>query len=193
MSFNYQQKHNAELNAAKRIAMHFSVARHEIITLPIGHLGGSALTDTTMEVEEYTDSTDIPTTYVPARNTIMLSIALGWAEILGADAIFTGVSAIDYSHYPDCRPEYIDAFQSLATLATKRGAEGNPIQIQAPLLFMTKAKTIELGLSLGVDYTQTVSCYRATDEGLACGTCNSCHLRKKGFLDANQTDMTRYR
>lgn len=191
ISFHYNQKHTAELNAAIRIAKQHHV-KHEMIQLPIGHLGGSALTDESMHVEDYTGSLEIPPTYVPARNTIMLSIALGFAEIIDADVIFTGTSFVDYSHYPDCRPEFIQAFQALATLATKRGVEGNPILIETPLMYLSKAQTIQLGQSLGIDYNDTVSCYRATDEGLACGTCDSCFLRKKGFSDAKLPDQTRY-
>jgi len=192
LSFDYGQKHNAELNAAKKISQKYTVKRHEIIKLSIGNLGGSALTDDSIAVQDYSGSTDIPLTYVPARNTIMLSIALGWAEILDADSIFIGVSSVDYSGYPDCRPEYINAFRNMANLATKRGVEGNPIAIVTPLINLTKADTLRLGLSLGVDYSQTVSCYKATDEGLACGRCDSCYLRKKGFQDAATMDPTRY-
>lgn len=192
LSFDYGQKHRAELEAAKRIAQQAGVVHRQITLTSLGQLGGSALTDEQYEVPEHDGSTLIPITYVPARNTIMLAIALGWAEILNADSIFTGVSAIDYSNYPDCRPEYIQAFIAMANLATKRGVEGHPISIETPLIQLTKAQTIELGLSLGVDYSQTVSCYRASKEGLACGTCHSCYLRKKGFLEAGVTDATRY-
>ncbi len=193
LSFDYGQKHKAELIAAIHIAKKFNVIKHEIIDLSsVGRLGGSALTDEALNVPEHTDSTIIPITYVPARNTIMLSIALGWAEIVRADTIFIGVSAIDYSHYPDCRPEYIKAFINMAHLATKEGVEGKGIDIQTPLINLSKAETTQLGLSLGVDYSETISCYKATEEGLACGTCDSCYLRKKGFNDANQVDPTRY-
>ncbi|MDP3562474.1 MAG: 7-cyano-7-deazaguanine synthase QueC [Legionellaceae bacterium] len=193
LSFDYGQKHRAELDAAERIANHYQVEEHKIINLAsIGQLGGSALTDTQHDVPNHVESNTIPITYVPARNTIMLSIALGWAEILNADHIFIGVSAIDYSSYPDCRPAYIDAFRSMANLATKRGIEGNPITIETPLIGLSKAQTIELGISLGLDYAQTISCYRATSEGLACGECDSCYLRKKGFKEANLVDPTRY-
>jgi 7-cyano-7-deazaguanine synthase len=191
LSFNYNQKHSAELQAAVRIAKQHQV-HHEIIQLPIGHLGGSALTDDAMPVGNHTGSLEIPPTYVPARNTIMLSIALGYAEIMDADVIITGTSFVDYSHYPDCRPEYIAAFQNLANLATKRGVEGNPILIETPLMYLSKAQTIVLGHSLGIDYHDTVSCYRATPDGLACGQCDSCFLRKKGFDDAGLVDQTRY-
>jgi 7-cyano-7-deazaguanine synthase len=192
LSFDYGQKHRAELHAAKRIADLFQVEKHEVIELSIGRLGGSALTDEAIAVADHTGSSAIPLTYVPARNTIMLSIALGWAEILDASAIFIGVSAVDYSGYPDCRPEYIKAFSDMATLATKKGVEGHPIHIETPLIHLSKADTIRLGVSLSVDYAQTVSCYKATDEGLACGRCDSCFLRKKGFHDAGVTDLTRY-
>ena len=193
LSFDYGQKHSAELIAAKKIAVKFKVKQHEIINLSaIGRLGGSALTDDSINVPNHSGSTSIPLTYVPARNTIMLSIALGWAEILNADAIFIGVSAVDYSGYPDCRPEYIQAFRQMATLATKKGVEGHPIEIKTPLINLSKADTNRLGISLGVDYSETVSCYKATDDGLACGQCDSCYLRKKGFIDANIADPTRY-
>jgi 7-cyano-7-deazaguanine synthase len=192
LSFAYGQKQNAELSASQRIAQQFKVIRHEIITLPIGQLGGSALTDDSIAVPDYTGSTDIPVTYVPARNTIMLSIALGFAEIIQAEAIFIGVNAVDYSNYPDCRPEYIHAFQTMANLATKCGVEGQAFTIHTPLMHLSKAEIIQLGHSLGLDYSQTVSCYRADTDGRACGTCHSCHLRKKGFADAHLPDPTRY-
>ena len=193
LSFDYGQKHHSELNAAKKIAKKYNAKKHEIITLSIGNLGGSALTDDTLNVPAHSETNKgIPLTYVPARNTIMLSIALGWAEILNADSIFIGVSSVDYSGYPDCRPQYIKAFGEMANLATKRGVEGNGIQIETPLLYLSKAETNRLGISLGVDYSETVSCYKATDDGLACGECDSCYLRKKGFEDANIIDPTRY-
>lgn len=193
LSFDYGQKHKAELIASKKIAQQFHVAHHEIIPLSIGHLGGSALTDQHMCVTNHDQTSNhIPNTYVPARNTILLSIALGWAEILDADAIFIGVSSVDYSGYPDCRPAYIEAFETMANLATKKGIEGRSITLHTPLMHLSKAQTIELGVSLGVDYADTISCYRATDQGLACGTCTSCALRKKGFADAKRPDPTRY-
>lgn len=192
LSFDYGQKHNSELNAARKIAEKFGVKKHEIITLSIGSLGGSALTDCNLSIPNYTGSNDIPLTYVPARNTIMLSIALGWAEIIDADSIFIGVSSVDYSGYPDCRPEYINAFREMANLATKKGVEGKGINIETPLINLSKADTSKLGISLGVDYSETVSCYKATEDGLACGLCDSCHLRKKGFEDADIIDPTRY-
>lgn len=192
LSFDYGQKHRAELNAAKNIAQQFCAQKHEIISLSIGALGGSALTDQAIDVPNYQESSSIPVTYVPARNTVFLSIALGWAEILKAEAIFIGVTAIDYSGYPDCRPEYIAAFQNLANLATKTGVEGNPIKIETPLINLSKAEIVQAGHELGVDYSLTVSCYKSNEHGEACGECDSCYLRKKGFSDAMLHDQTRY-
>lgn len=192
LSFNYGQKHNAELKAAANLSKFFAVHQHKIMEINFGDFGGSALTDKDMTIPDYDSSDKIPVTYVPARNTIMLSVALGWAEIVDADSIFIGVSAVDYSGYPDCRPEYIDAFKKMANLATKKGVQGCTIEIETPLLTLSKSQTIKLGDSLGLDYAKTVSCYRATDEGLACGTCDSCYLRKKGFVEAGLTDPTRY-
>lgn len=192
LSFDYGQKHRAELQAAKNIAKNFSVVKHEIITLSIGSLCNSALTDNEIEIPNYTGSNSIPTTYVPARNTVFLSIALGWAEILNAESIFIGVTAIDYSGYPDCRPKYIAAFQNMANLATKAGLEGKPINIETPLINLSKADIIKLGQSFGVDYSLTVSCYKADNNGCACGDCDSCALRKKAFLDAGLCDITKY-
>jgi len=191
VSFNYGQKHSIELHAAKKIAELFQV-KHVIIDIPIGQLGGSALTDTKFDVPDYQANNNIPITYVPARNTIFLSFALGLAETLQAKDIFIGVSAVDYSGYPDCRPEYIKAFQTLANLATKMGIEENNIRVHTPLIYLSKAQTIQLGLKLGVNYALTVSCYRANSEGHACGTCDSCVLRKKGFADAKIQDNTFY-
>lgn len=192
LSFDYGQRHSAELNAAKLIALAWGV-EHKIFRLDMGQFGGSALTDTKINVPDYNQKkSDIPVTYVPARNTIFLSIALAWAEVLGAKAIFIGVSAIDYSNYPDCRPEYIHAFQNLANFATKLGVEEAGISIQTPLIQLSKAETIQLGASLGVDYAMTVSCYKLSDAGQACGQCDSCGLRIKGFKDANIDDPTRY-
>ena len=192
LSFDYGQKHKSELAAAQRVSAKFNVKKHEVISLSIGTLGGSALTDNQLNVPDHNNSSAIPLTYVPARNTIMLSIALGWAEIIEADALFIGVSAVDYSNYPDCRPEYIAAFKNMANLATKRAVEGTGIMIETPLIHLSKADTIRLGASLGVDYAETISCYKATDDGLACGLCDSCYLRKKGFKEAKITDSTRY-
>lgn len=192
LSFDYGQKHRSELNAAKKIASHYYVKKHETVHLAMSSLSHSALTNEQIDIALHTGKNDIPLTYVPARNTIMLSIALGWAETLNADAIFIGVSSVDYSGYPDCRPEYIDAFQKMANLATKKGVEGFGIHIETPLINLSKADTIKLGLTCDVDYALTVSCYKATDDGLACGECDSCYLRKKGFADADVADPTRY-
>lgn len=191
ISFNYGQKHIAELNAAKKIATHFNV-KHTIVDLPGKQFSGSALTDNQLNVPNYNNNNEIPVTYAPARNTIFLSFALAFAEISNANDIFIGVSSIDYSGYPDCRPEYIQAFQKLANLATKVGVEEGNIRIHAPLISLTKGETIKLGLELGVDYKMTVSCYKATADGLACGKCDSCVLRKKGFEEAMLTDATLY-
>ncbi len=192
LTFDYGQRHDAELQAARNIAKHYSVP-HKIIKLPLRNLiAGSALTDDTIDVPEYTGCENIPTTYVPARNTIFLSVALGYAEVIGANDLFIGVSSVDYSGYPDCRPEYYDAFEKLACLATKAGVEGNPFTIHRPLIHLSKAQTIELGMTLGLDYSMTVSCYQANSRGEACGTCDSCALRKKGFVDAGIEDPTRY-
>ncbi|QLH41416.1 MAG: 7-cyano-7-deazaguanine synthase QueC [Coxiellaceae bacterium] len=191
LSFNYNQRHNTELNSAKKIASHFNV-HHKIFNLDIGQFGGSALTDENIQVPEYTGSKEIPVTYVPARNTIFLSIALGWAETLNAKDIFIGVSNIDYSGYPDCRPEFIEAFQKLANLATKAGVEGNQFNLHTPLIKLSKAATIQLGKKLGVDYKMTVSCYQPNTQGHGCGKCDSCMLRKKGFHEAGVEDPTVY-
>lgn len=193
LSFDYGQKNNAELLAAKNLSKHFNVAQHKIITLSIGELGGSALTDATLDVPDYAGDQFIPITYVPARNTIFLSVALGWAEILEADVIFIGANAVDYSGYPDCRPNYIAAFQRMANLATKRGLEGSAIRIETPLIQLSKSDIILLGNKLGVDYAMTVSCYRAAQDGLACGHCDSCTFRKNGFAQAKIKDCTRYK
>lgn len=187
LSFSYGQKHNMELTAAKRTTEHFGIV-HKIIELPLSQFGGSALTDETLEVPDYKGNQNIPITYVPARNTIFLSYALAWAEVLHSNDIFIGASYVDYSGYPDCRPEYIAAFQKLANLATKVGIEDGNIQIHTPLLRLSKAETIQLGLSLGVDYKMTVSCYRAHEARQACGTCDSCMLRKKGFTELGLQD-----
>ncbi len=192
LSFDYGQRHAVELKAAMNIAKKMQVAEHRIIPLAIGELGGSALTDHSINVPAFSDSHHIPTTYVPARNTVFLSIALGWAEILGAYDIFTGICSIDYSHYPDCRPEFIEAFQQMANLATKTGIEGNPIRFHSPLLYLSKAEAIQIGYQLGVDYSLSISCYQANQQGEACGYCDSCTLRKKGFKEANIADPTRY-
>lgn len=192
LSFDYGQKHVAELNAAKRVAAYFG-AQHKIFKIDISQFGGSALTDKAIAVPDYdAANTAIPSTYVPARNTIFLSVALAYAEVLGAKDIFIGVSHVDYSGYPDCRPEYIRAFQELANLATKIGVEEAGITIHTPIIHLSKAQTIQLGHQLGVDYALTVSCYKADEQGRACGNCDSCVLRKKGFADAGLSDPTLY-
>lgn len=191
LSFDYGQRHKVELEAAQRVSKKMNVAQHKVVQLDLRSIGGSALTDDAIDVPEDAPS-GIPVTYVPARNTVFLSIALGWAEVLNAEAIFIGVNAVDYSGYPDCRPEYIEAFQNMANLATKVGVEGKSLTIFTPLIHMTKAEIVQLGERLGVDYSQTVSCYQANIAGEACGRCDSCKLRKKGFLDARMPDPTRY-
>lgn len=191
LSFDYGQRHNSELAAAKKIAEHYQVLEHKVINLGLGEIGGSALTDEHIAVPE-TLQEGIPVTYVPARNTIFLSFALGWAEVLGIHDIFIGVNAVDYSGYPDCRPEFINAFQHLANLATKEGVEGHEIKIHAPLIQLSKADIIKKGIELGVNYQQTVSCYSADLHGRACGNCDACRLRKVGFEDAQVMDLTNY-
>lgn len=191
LSFHYGQKHSVELSAAKKIAADWDV-QHIIVDLPVDQFANSALTNENITVPDYQAAAAIPSTYVPARNTIFLSFALAWAEQLAANDIFIGVSAVDYSGYPDCRPEYIAAFQKLANLATKMGVEKNNLCIHAPLINLSKAETIKLGVELGLDYRSTVSCYQANEAGEACGKCDSCILRKKGFAEANVVDMTRY-
>ena len=191
LSFDYGQKHNAELIFAKKIAQDYQVVEHKVINLGLGSIGGSALTDDALDVP-VTPQEGIPVTYVPARNTVFLSFALGWAEVLDAHDIFIGVNAVDYSGYPDCRPQFIEAFQALANLATKAGVEGHEIKIHAPLIHMSKGEIIQQGLKLQVNYAQTVSCYSASSEGLACGECDACRLRKQGFEQAGIADSTRY-
>jgi len=191
MSFDYGQRHRAELKAAVQVAKHLGIVEHKVIGLDLGGIGGSALTDTRIAVPE-TPSQGIPITYVPARNTVFLALALGWAEVLGAQDIFIGVNAVDYSGYPDCRPEFIAAFEQLANLATKAGVEGQPFRIHTPLQEMSKAQIIQAGTALGVDYGLTVSCYQADDQGQACGKCDSCRLRSAGFNSAGVADPTRY-
>ncbi|MDD5580264.1 MAG: 7-cyano-7-deazaguanine synthase QueC [Methylobacter sp.] len=191
LSFDYGQKHNAELIAATQIASDYKVEDHKIIKLGLGSIGGSALTDTHIAVPE-TPQEGIPVTYVPARNTIFLAFALGWAEVLNLSDIFIGVNAVDYSGYPDCRPEFIKAFQQLANLATKAGAEGEHFTIHTPLIASSKAEIIKQGVALGVDYKRTVSCYSADEKGRACGVCDACRLRKTGFEDSGIPDPTRY-
>jgi len=191
LSFSYGQRHTAELNAAQRIAHTMQVARHHIVNLDLSLFETSALTNHSLAVPTQ-PSKEIPITYVPARNSIFLSIALGWAEVLDARTIFIGVNAVDYSGYPDCRPEFIESFQQMCNVATKAAIEGHSVVIQTPLIDMTKAEIILTGMRLGVDYSQTVSCYQATPEGLACGQCDSCQLRRQGFSDAGVDDPTRY-
>lgn len=191
LSFDYGQRHRAELAAAEKCAALGGAIEHKCVQLDLASIGGSALTDGSIMVPEQ-ETQGIPVTYVPARNTVFLSIALGWAEVLKAEAIFIGVNAVDYSGYPDCREEYINAFQTMANLATKAGVEGSVLKIETPLIHLTKAQIIRMGVSLGVDYSQTVSCYQADPSGLACGRCDACRLRKKGFVDAGVNDPTRY-
>ncbi|MHB0852717.1 7-cyano-7-deazaguanine synthase QueC [Stutzerimonas nitrititolerans] len=191
MSFDYGQRHRAELQAAERVASQLGVVEHKVIGLNLNGIGGSALTDSTIDVPE-TPEEGIPVTYVPARNTVFLSLALGWAEVIGARDLFIGVNAVDYSGYPDCRPEFIEAFERMANLATKAGVEGQGFSVQAPLQNLSKAQIIQEGIRLGVDYAITVSCYQADDEGRACGKCDSCRLRKAGFQAAGVEDPTRY-
>ena len=192
LSFDYGQRHSAELAASRRIAEAMGVAEHKVLRLDLGSIGGSALTDMDIAVPEE-EAEGIPVTYVPARNTVFLSLALGWAEVLGAMDIFIGVNAVDYSGYPDCRPEFIQAFENMANLATKAGVEGEGFRIQAPLIAMTKAEIIRTGMARGVDYALTVSCYQADEHGCACGICDSCRLRAQGFREAGVDDPTCYR
>lgn len=191
MSFDYGQRHRAELQAAERVARQLGALEHKVVGIDLNGIGGSALTDDTIAVPEEA-SEGIPVTYVPARNTLFLSLALGWAEVLGARDIFIGVNAVDYSGYPDCRPEFIEAFERLANLATKAGVEGEGFRIQAPLQYLSKAQIIEAGLARGVDFALTVSCYQADADGRACGRCDSCRLRAEGFHAAGIADPTRY-
>jgi len=193
LSFSYGQRHSAELLAAARVAKAIGVVEHKIVSLDVGLFQGSALTDESIVVPDYQEGEAIPVTYVPARNTIFLAMALGFAESVGARDLFIGASSIDFSHYPDCRPEFIDAFQTLANLATKAGVEGDKFTVQAPLQYLNKAQTIQLGLSLGVDYQLTVSCYQADELGKACGQCDSCTFRQRGFVAANVQDPTLYK
>jgi 7-cyano-7-deazaguanine synthase len=194
MSFRYGQRHAHELDAARRIAERHGVARHVVVDIDLRVFGGSALTSdiAVPKDRDVAHGTDIPVTYVPARNTIFLSFALAWADVLQAREIFIGVNALDYSGYPDCRPEYIAAFEQMARLATKGGVEGAPVHINAPLLRLTKAQIIRRGLELGVDYALTTSCYDPAPDGAACGHCDACQLRLKGFADAGTTDPARY-
>jgi 7-cyano-7-deazaguanine synthase len=204
LSFDYGQRHRAELDAAARVAAHLGAAEHRVLKIDLAQFGGSALTDTRLAVplqesgqqfpsEKNCHPQDIPITYVPARNTIMLSLALAWAEVLESLDIFVGVNAVDYSGYPDCRPEYIAAFETLANLATKAGVEGHRLTVHTPLMRLSKAEIVRLGVRLGVDYSMTVSCYQADAQGRACGQCDSCRLRREGFAAAKLPDPTHYR
>ena len=192
LSVDYGQRHHAELAAAARVAKTLGAIEHKVINIDLTAFGGSALTDNKIAVPEKA-STGIPLTYVPARNTIMLSLALAWAEVLQSQNIFIGVNAVDYSGYPDCRPEYVAAFEHMSNLATKAAVEGHLLTLHAPLLNLNKAEIIQQGINLGVDYSITVSCYQADEEGRACGVCDSCRLRRAGFDQAGISDLTRYR
>jgi len=192
LSIDYGQRHAAELEAASRIAMALGAAEHRVADVDLGQFGGSALTDRRIAVPMRGVQPGIPATYVPARNTVMLSLALAWAEVLRANDIFVGVNAVDYSGYPDCRPEYIAAFEAMANLATKTAVEGTPLRIHAPLIALSKADIIRRGTALGVDYGLTVSCYQADESGAACGLCDACRLRQAGFTAAGLADPTRY-
>ena len=191
LSVDYGQRHAAELVAAARVASVLGAVEHKIVRVDLRELGGSALTDDAIEVP-VSPTEGIPLTYVPARNSVFLSLALGWAEVLGAQELFVGVNAIDYSGYPDCRPAFIEAFEALAQVATKAGVEGRRFRINAPLIELTKADIIRLGSELGVDYSLTVSCYQPDDHGRACGRCDSCRIRREGFEEAGVADCTRY-
>ncbi len=193
ISFDYGQRHRAELDAAQNLSKQLGAKTHRVMNMDMRAIGGSALTDSDIAVPTGGVEEDhIPVTYVPARNTVFLSYALGLAEVLEADHIFIGVNAVDYSGYPDCRPEYIEAFEKMANLATKAGVEGHHMHIETPLIDLSKAEIIQMGIANGVDYSLTVSCYQADDEGRACGVCDSCRLRKQGFIDAGVKDQTRY-
>ncbi|SER15573.1 7-cyano-7-deazaguanine synthase [Nitrosomonas sp. Nm51] len=192
LSVDYGQRHESELNAARNVASAIGVANHKIITVDLSAFGGSALTDSSVAVPAAGETTGIPATYVPARNTIILSLALAWAETLNCRDIFTGVNAVDYSGYPDCRPEYIQAFETMANLATKSAIEGNKLTIHAPLIDLPKKDIILTGMAFGVDYSLTVSCYQADEAGRACGLCDSCKIRRTGFKAAGVLDTTQY-
>jgi 7-cyano-7-deazaguanine synthase len=193
LSVAYGQRHAAELAAARRVAALLGAKEHRVASVDLGQFGGSALTDANIAVPTEGLAAGIPVTYVPARNTVMLSIALAWAEVLGANDLFVGVNAVDYSGYPDCRPEYIQAFETMANLATKAGVEGRRLTIHAPLIHLSKGEIIRRGSTLGVDYAETVSCYQADEQGRACGSCDACRLRRAGFASAGLPDPTRYR
>ncbi len=191
LSLDYGQRHDSELHAAAAVARQLGAAGHRVVRIGLGEFGGSSLTDPTLAVPE-SPATGIPSTYVPARNTVMLALALAWAEVLEAESIYIGVNAVDYSGYPDCRPEFVAAFQGVANLATRQAVEGRPTRIVAPLIALSKAEIIRIGHGLGVDYGLTVSCYQADSEGRACGRCDSCRFRRQGFLAAGLADPTRY-
>ena len=192
LSFDYGQKQKSELDAAARIAKEFNASEHRVMKISLSDIGGSALTDENIDVPDFVESDEIPITYVPARNTIFLSYALAWAEVLDCQNIFIGVNALDYSGYPDCRQEYIDAFEVMANLATKQGVEGQKITIQTPLINLNKAQIIQQGIALGIDYAKTTTCYQANEKGEACGVCDACEYRKLGFQEAKIADPTRY-
>lgn len=192
LSVDYGQRHRSELEAARKVAFSLGAHRHQIIKLDLTAFGGSALTDQTIEIPIAGEKTEVPVTYVPARNTIMLALALAWAETLGSQDIFAGVNAVDYSGYPDCRPEYIQAFEKMANLATKAGIEGKKLTIHTPLMHLSKKDIIQTGLALGVDYSLTVSCYQANEAGRACGVCDSCRIRKAGFAAMGKIDPVSY-
>ncbi len=194
VSFDYGQRHKVELDAANRVARQLGIKHHKTIHIDLNGVGGSALTDTQLAVPDYQEraTEDIPITYVPARNLTFLSLALGWAEILGARRIYIGVNAVDYSGYPDCRPEFIQQFEKVANLATAAEVNQHPFAIIAPLQFMTKAEIIRTGSALGIDYSETISCYNPDEQGRACGRCDACHYRKQGFIDAGVPDVTKY-
>lgn len=189
---DYGQRHGAELQAAARIARRLGAKEHRVVRLDLSQFGGSALTDRSIAVPVGGIQPGIPITYVPARNTILLSLALAWAEVLGAERIFVGANAVDYSGYPDCRPEYLRAFEAMANLATKAAVEGRRIEVRGPLVDLPKAAIVKLALELGVDPAETVSCYQPDAEGRACGACDACRIRKKGFTEAGAADSTRY-
>jgi len=192
LSVDYGQRHGAELEAAKRIAQRLGAAEHRIVKIDLAQFGGSALTDRSIAVPDQGVQGGIPATYVPARNTILLSLALGWAEVLGAQHIFIGANAVDYSGYPDCRPEYLEAFEAMANLATKAAVEGRRVHISAPLIDLPKKEIVRRAIELGVDPAETVTCYQSDAEGRACGVCDACRIRKAGFADAGIKDSTRY-
>ncbi|SMN17274.1 Queuosine Biosynthesis QueC ATPase [uncultured Candidatus Thioglobus sp.] len=192
LSFDYGQKQKSELISATLAAKIFNTTEHRVMKISLSDIGGSALTDNNIDVPDFVESDEIPITYVPARNTIFLSYALAWAEVLDCQDIFIGVNALDYSGYPDCRQEYIDAFEAMANLATKQSVESQKISIHTPLIKLNKAQIIQLGLDLGVDYKNTTSCYQANDKGEACGVCDACEYRKMGFIKAGIDDPTRY-